>query len=224
MAKQRKTKEPKSAADIKLKQPDRSGPSDKTLLDLAQGKDLFSQAEERRKELAKERGEVVEERRAEDDEEERNVLSPGADRFMEAMLYTVSLSTLHLTFDILVQKQYGKEMDYRDVAIRTARAWVVFLILFWPLHPHEANPTLLPGFPRKYQQPLRQTVFGIMSAVSGCYLIHISNNYDYLAVMKQAPPVGCLWLWAVIELELVNAVLSLIIAGGYLWYHDYKVY
>ncbi|KAK7210596.1 hypothetical protein V2G26_017774 [Clonostachys chloroleuca] len=132
MARQRKSKEPKSAADIKLKQPDRSGPSDKTLLDLAQGKDLFSQAEERRRELAKERGEVIEERRAEDDEEERDVLSPGADRFMEAMLYTISLSMLHLTFDILVQKQYGKE-------------WTIEM---WPFGPHVPGLSFLFCFGR----------------------------------------------------------------------------
>lgn len=76
----------------------------------------------------------------------------------------------------------------------------------------------------KYQKTLWQGVFFVMSAVSGCYLIHISNTFGYLAVMKQAPPVGCLWIWAVVELELTWAVTSLAAAGGFLWQRGYSIY
>ena len=82
----------------------------------------------------------------------------------------------------------------------------------------------MPGLPMKYQTPLRQFIFFVTSVVCGCYLILISNTHGYLAVMKQAPPLGCLWIWAVVELELLWAVLSLSLAGGYLWLGDYSVY
>lgn len=62
-----------------------------------------------------------------------------------------------------------------------------------------------------------------MSTVSGSYLIYITNEYGYLAIMKQAPPLGCLWLWAVVELELLWAVLSLAVAGAFMWSHGYTV-
>lgn len=62
-----------------------------------------------------------------------------------------------------------------------------------------------------------------MSVCSGCYLIHITNTYGYLAVMKQAPPVGCLWVWSVIELQLPWAVLSLAVAGAYLKVRGYDI-
>jgi hypothetical protein len=98
---------------------------------------------------------------------------------------------------------------------------VVFLFLFWPLHPHEANPRLVPGLPLRYQAPLRRAVFFAMSVVCGCYLIYITNSYSYLYILKRAPPLGCLWLWAAIELDLVSAVASLAVAGGFMWYGDY---
>jgi len=44
MARQRKEK---SVKDIKLEQPDRSGPNKETLVDLAKGKDLFAEADRR---------------------------------------------------------------------------------------------------------------------------------------------------------------------------------
>lgn len=78
--------------------------------------------------------------------------------------------------------------------------------------------------PVKYQKLLLQAVFFISSVASGCYLILISNSHGYLAVMKQAPPLGCIWIWSVVELELPWAVLSLLLAAAYLWLGDYSIY
>lgn len=99
----------------------------------------------------------------------------------------------------------------------------MFGLLFYTLHAHSSNPTILPGLPLRYQSILRQTIFFMTSICAGCYLIHISNRYGYLAVMKQAPPVGCLWIWAVIELDLPYALLSLAGAGLFLWQRGYSI-
>ena len=99
----------------------------------------------------------------------------------------------------------------------------VFLLLFWPLHPHDSSQILLPSLPVKHQHTLRQALFFVMSCVCGCYLIYISNEFSYLHIMKQAPPLGVLWLWSVIELDLPWAALSLAIAGGYLWKEGYSI-
>ncbi|KHO01196.1 uncharacterized protein MAM_00197 [Metarhizium album ARSEF 1941] len=62
-----------------------------------------------------------------------------------------------------------------------------------------------------------------MSLASGCTLIYISNTHGYLATMKQAPPLGCLWLWAVVELHLVWGCLSLLLAAVYLRQRGYEI-
>lgn len=69
--------------------------------------------------------------------------------------------------------------------------------------------------PEKYQHRIRQFIFFAMSLATGPYLIHISNTYGYMAIMKRAPPLGCLWLWSIVELDLVWGVLSLAIAVAY---------
>jgi hypothetical protein len=99
----------------------------------------------------------------------------------------------------------------------------VFGLLFYALHAHSSNPTLLPGLPARHQPILRQAIFFVASTCAGCYLIHISNKYGYLAVMKQAPPVGCLWIWAVVELDLPWAVLSLVGASAFFWQGGYSI-
>lgn len=232
MARQRKEK---SAKDIKLKHPDRSGPdpTEKTLLQLAEERQLFQQAQQREKQLGKKTpGNVKNE----------DLLSPGEERFIEAVLYTATLAMVHFTFDVLVQHQYATEIDWQTVCIRTALAWLcmishplqlnhlanietktVFCIIFYPLHPHAANPILLPGLKLKYQHPLRQIIFFAMSALSGCYLVYITNTFGYLAVMKRAPPIGCLWIWAVVELDLQWAALSVAVAGGFLYGNGYSI-
>lgn len=99
----------------------------------------------------------------------------------------------------------------------------VFTFLMFLLHPNPSSPNLVPGLPDQYQSFLRQTIFSAMSIMSGCHLIYISNEYSYLAVMKQAPSLGCLWVWSVIELDLLPAALSLASIGGYLWFGGYRM-
>ena len=114
-----KAKEPRKAKDIKLKQPDRSGPTEQTLLDLAHQRDLFAQADERTRanKLARNGADPN------DEVDDGPVLSPGAERFLEAVLYTVTMAMMHFTFDVLVQHQYGREVEWSSVWIRTGRAW-----------------------------------------------------------------------------------------------------
>lgn len=97
------------------------------------------------------------------------------------------------------------------------------MLLLYALHAHGARAVLVPGLPQRLQHPLRQAVFFGASVAAGCYLIYISNTFGYLATMKQAPPLACLWLWAVIELDLAWAVLSLAVAAVFLWRGGYDI-
>ncbi|KAI2470541.1 hypothetical protein F4781DRAFT_176451 [Annulohypoxylon bovei var. microspora] len=206
-----RTRKERKAPDIKLAQPDRSAvPSEETLLNLAEERNLFEQAERHKKKQSDET----------DDEE---LLSPRAERIMDAILWSVSLSMMHFTLDVLVQHQYAVSIEWPRIIIRTIQACVVFTLLIYVLHPHPAFPRFCPGLPLRLQGPLRQTIFLIASTCSGCYLIHVSSKYSYLAVMKQSPPLGCIWIWSVIELDLPLAVLSLAVTGGFFYQGGYTI-
>lgn len=97
-------------------------------------------------------------------------------------------------------------------------------VLFYVLHPHESNPILVPRVPLKYQHWIRQAIFFAMSVFAGCFLIYVTNSKGYIANMKRAPPLGCLWLWAVVELDLEWAALSVLGAIGYLFYGGFNVF
>ncbi|KAI1409521.1 hypothetical protein F5Y13DRAFT_91501 [Hypoxylon sp. FL1857] len=208
----RTRKERKAANEIKLAHPDRTAaPSEETLLKLAQDRNLFEEAERQKGKHAK------------DEDDDEDLLSPTAERIMDSILWSVSLAMLHFTLDVLVQHQYAISIIWPQIIIRTMQACAVFLLLIYVLHPHKATPKLLPGLPLRFQEPLRQAIFFTASICCGCYLIHISNKYSYLAVMKQSPPLGCIWVWSVIELNLPLAVLSLAITGGFFYQGGYTI-
>ncbi|KAI0480893.1 hypothetical protein GGR56DRAFT_628017 [Xylariaceae sp. FL0804] len=221
--------------NIKLAQPDRSGPSDATLLELAQERNLFAQADQhpfsqnqrqkrppRRKKKEDGDGEEVEEE--EENELELEQTATPADRVLEAVLWSVSLAMLHFTLDVLVQHQYAMDVVWADIASRALAALVVFLFLMYVLHPHASAPALLPGLlPAHLGHALRQGVFLAASLAAGCYLIHISTAFGYVAVMKQSPPLGCLWIWSVVELDLPLALLSVAGAAGFYYQGGYSI-
>ncbi|KAG5989646.1 hypothetical protein E4U52_005384 [Claviceps spartinae] len=224
--------------NVPLRQPDRTGPSEATLLEIADQRGLFQQAAKRERELSGTKsgkstpagGDDSESDTASDSDNDsggnskRNsnidndepLISPRAERILDAALWTVTIAMVHFTLDVLVHNQYAREMEWSAMAVRTCRAWGVFLFLFYFLHPFTRNAPLVPGLPPRLQHPLRQALFFATSVVGGCSLIHITNTHSYLATMKQAPPLGCLWLWAVVELDLVWGCVSLLVAAGFL--------
>ncbi|KAI1465073.1 uncharacterized protein F4812DRAFT_130576 [Daldinia caldariorum] len=214
----RTRKEKKAANEIKLSHPDRTAvPSENTLLKLAQDRNLFEEAERKQRKNAKANDSDA------DSDDGDELLSSTADRVLETMLWSISLSMLHMTLDVLVQHQYAISIIWPQIIMRSVQASVVFFLLVYVLHPHVSAPSFIPGLPVRFQSPLRQIIFLVASVVSGCYLIHISNKYSYLAVMKQAPPLGCIWIWSVIELDLPFAVLSLACTGGFFYQGGYTI-
>jgi hypothetical protein len=96
------------------------------------------------------------------------------------------------------------------------------LLLLYSFHPHPTPSVLLPTLPKSIQPILHQLFFFTTSTVAGCYLIYITNTFGYYAVMKQSPPLGCLWIWSVIELDLGWAAGSLLACIAFLKFEGYN--
>lgn len=115
MAKKTK-KEPK----IKLAHPDRSAPTDKTLLDFAQDRNLFAQADQVEARIRRKGKDTLglkatgkgDSGDADSDEEG---LDPAVDHVMDSFFYGVSLAILHVTLDVLVQHQYAMRINWRGI-------------------------------------------------------------------------------------------------------------
>ncbi|KAK5118978.1 hypothetical protein LTR62_000189 [Meristemomyces frigidus] len=200
------TKTPK----IKLAQPDRSRPTDKTLLDLYNEKrSLLTSGQPFDKDadqtVMDEGGNILEAGLGDDDP-----IGP----LGQAVFWSFTLSMLHFTFDVLVQHQYRQDVDWPAIFQRTATMVPILFLMIYLL-----RSEMVERF-----ATARQAFYLVVAVVSGCYTIHVTNRYDYYYVMKQTPPLATLWIWSVIEMRLAFCVASVVANLGYLWWKNYTIF
>lgn len=191
-----------------MAQPDRSGPKSKTLYEIADERmaalkgtansplnPIFADGK-----IRDESGNIL------DDEP----LGP----ISNAIFLTLSLSMVHFTLDVLVYQQYRQEIEWGPIFRRTGSILLPLFVVIWLLCSRTAMKVPL----------LRQVLFLGIAVAAGCYTIFVGNNYTYYAVMKQAPPLGTLWIWSVYEMELKWALVSVVVDVGYLLWKGYTVF
>jgi hypothetical protein len=206
---------PKSLPKIKMARPDYSRPTGKTLMDVY---------DEKRAML--DRGQPLDSKSQKDvlsamQNESDNIIFAGLSDGEEAIgpigdaiVWTTCLSMLHFTLDVLVYSQYAQEIVWRAIMTRSATiAPVLFLLVY----------LLRSGTSRRFSTS-RQIVFLALAIGTGCYTIYMGNTFEYFAVMKQAPPLGTLWIWSVIEMDLPFAVASVVIDLGFLWWNGFSAF
>lgn len=206
-----KMEPPTSAPKIKLAQPDRSGPTAKTLFQIV----------EERKELL-EKGQPFDKKYedglARDEEGNPLLQGPGDEPIGpvgDAIFLAICLGMMHFTLDVLVYNQYSQETDWRAIFVRSGKMLPVLFVLIYALRSQTA---------KKLPDTVRQAFFFAVAVAAGCHMIYVGNTFDYFAVMKRAPPVGTLWVWSVIEMQLPWAVVSVVIDVGYLWLNGYTAF
>ncbi|MCJ1401612.1 hypothetical protein MMC11_004828 [Xylographa trunciseda] len=143
----------------------------------------------------------------EDSPPEENLIGPVG----EALFYTITLTMLHFTLDVLVHQQYRQEIGWNMIVQRTAITFPILGVLVYIFHPRAAAIWA-------------QVMFLGLSVAAGCYVIYSSNVESYFAVMKRAPPLGTLWVWSVIEMRLEVALLSVVAVLGYFWWGGYSIF
>jgi hypothetical protein len=203
------TTTPKPSEEVPLTLPDYdSRPTGKTLLDLA---------DERRAQLAggtpfpKPSSTTVDAKTEGEAADEDDGPLPA---LANALLYCVSLSMLHLTLDVIVLTQYAQEVVWSEVFGRLARLTPALLCLLWAFHTATAKRLWV----------ARQVFFLGLAVVAGCYLLYAGNEHGYYFVMRRAPPLGTLWVWSVVEMDLGFAVGHLAVVGGYAWWKGYGAF
>ncbi|CBX96531.1 hypothetical protein IAQ61_005602 [Plenodomus lingam] len=187
-----------------LKHPDVSGPK---------GKTLFQLAEERQRELDREKagrwglGNTMASSAGSTDDAAVGPLG-------DALLYCTSMAALHLTLDVIVYSQYREDILWAEIIRRAAAATPVFMLLVYLTHVSFS-----------YRFPiLRDLSFLAGSVVSGCYLVYSANKHGYFYVMKAAPPVGTLWVWSVVEMSLPCAAMNVVAVLGYIWWNGFQFF
>lgn len=131
-----------------------------------------------------------------------------------AILYSISLAALHLTFDVIVYSQYREEVIWSEIIKRAGTALPIFFVLVYLLHV---------DFSRRFPT-LRNLFFFVVSVVAGCYMVYSGNVHGYFYVMKTAPPIGAFWVWSVVEMDVIYAITSCAAVAAYLRWNGFEAF
>jgi len=210
---------PTTTPHFKLAQPDRTPPiPGKTLLDLYEEKkdallpagQPFPRTSDTSTPLTMDsHGSILEAGLGDPDDEPIGPLG-------QSIFWASALAMLHFTLDVLVSHQYLQDIDFLSITRRSLIMWPVLCALLYLLRARPSSGSVL--------RWMRQAFFFVMAGATGCYTIHVGNRYDFYAVMQRVPPAGTLWIWSVIELELLPAVASVGVDLGYMWWKGYSAF
>lgn len=133
------------------------------------------------------------------------------DRAFDTFLWSVPFTTVFVCLDVAIHAQYGQPMTIRSELGRVANVYpsAVFVVHYTLHYPDQLLAKLL--------------LFGL-SAVGGSYMVYIMNRLSYLLVMRRVPPLGALWIFAVVRMQLSHALFSLLLVALWAWVMDLSIY
>lgn len=200
--------------EIPLLQPSRTPPSHKTLLEIAQERQLVNS------DAVVDSQSITTTTINPDGSLSNSFLSSNPDpldsaSFLDVLLYATTLTIIHFTLTFLVHHQYASEPPSLGPLFLSSSVFsptpLLFLVLVFILHPRTAHPAT-------------QVLFAALSIVSGGWLVYATNDEPYMAVMKKAPALGTLWIWAIVEMRWEWAMVCLSFVGGWGWWKGYTFF
>jgi len=126
--------------------------------------------------------------------------TPFAEEILNSMLLIAPFTFLLVMMDIAVHQQYARKADLRAIVDRLVSALPILSIFVYYTNKHKRNRNT-------------KFLFFIVSFAAGPRLIWVVNRAAWGVVMQQSPPLAVLWIYAIYQMDLGPAVLSLILVG-----------
>lgn len=143
--------------------------------------------------------------------ESPDLLPLWVDHAFDTFLWSIPFNTVFICLDVAIHAQYGQPVTIGSELNRLKSVFPSSIfILHYTLHHHE--------------KILSKLLLFSLSTIGGSYMIYILNKLSYLLVMRRVPPLGALWLYSVIRMDLYHALLSLGLVGLWCWIMDLSLY
>ncbi|KAI7859254.1 hypothetical protein BDC45DRAFT_497208 [Circinella umbellata] len=126
----------------------------------------------------------------------------------QALFMSIPFGFLLGAFDVTVRVQYSEPWSYTDLALRSIKAAPALFPLIYLTNRHKSKKWV-------------QFLMAIGSAVVGSFLLFTLQNTPSLGQMARAPGLATIWIYFVVQLDLVPALVTLILVGLY-WYFGLK--
>ncbi|KAI9253780.1 hypothetical protein BDA99DRAFT_518981 [Phascolomyces articulosus] len=126
----------------------------------------------------------------------------------QAIFMSIPFGFLLGAFDVTVRVQYSEPWSYPELALRAIKAAPALFPLIYLTNRHKSKK-------------LVQFIMAVGSAVVGSFLLYTLRHTPSLGQMARAPGLATIWIYFVVQLDLLPAVVTLALVGLY-WYFGLK--
>jgi len=141
-----------------------------------------------------------------DDEEEY----PLAEELFAATTLLIPMSFLLLMMYILIHYQYGQHPGWNVITERMLSSIPILAISIF--------------YTNRYKQTRwMQAFLFVLSVASGARMIYQVNYSNWRVNMQQCPPLGTIWVYTVLQLDLGPAVLALSAVAFWVWWTGARI-
>lgn len=145
-----------------------------------------------------------------EEEVDEDLFSPICNEIFNAILFIIPFSSLYIMMDILAHRQYGHTLTGSELLENLLYGIPALSIFIFYTIRYKTDRRL-------------QALLFLLSVGCGSRLVYIINKAGWLVVMKQAPPLGTIWVYTIAQIDLLPAVVALGLVGGYVKWNDYKI-
>ncbi|KAG8923497.1 hypothetical protein FRC02_011103 [Tulasnella sp. 418] len=124
------------------------------------------------------------------------------DEIFHAILLIIPFSFLYLCLDIVIHQQYAQHPTWSEEITRMVKNVPILSVFIFYSNRHKSTQ-------------LGQALLFALSVIAGVCMIYQVNHAAWGVAMQQCPPLGTLWIYTIVQLDLLPAVLSLgVVFGG----------
>lgn len=139
------------------------------------------------------------------DREDESV--PLAEEIFNAITIIIPISFLLLLMEILIHFQYGKHPTLHALVDRMLSGVPVLSIFIFYTTRYKSYRSM-------------QLFLFVLGILSGSRMLYLLDRGSWVVNMQQCPPLATVWVYTIVQLDLLPAVVSLGVIGMYVWWQD----
>lgn len=143
----------------------------------------------------------------------------------QAIFLSIPFGLLLGTFDITVKVQYSEPWSYMDLLIRAVKSApgkkIANLCIKKTRSTHILELALFPIIyltNRHKEKRIVQIIMAFGSVLAGSFLMYTLRNSPSLGQMMRAPGLATIWVYFVVQMDLVPAVMTLALVAAYYYF------
>ncbi|KAI8888265.1 hypothetical protein K501DRAFT_321014 [Backusella circina FSU 941] len=123
----------------------------------------------------------------------------------QAIFLSIPFGFLMATFDVTVKVQYSEPWNYPGLVVKCAKSAPALAPLIYITNRHKSKR-------------VTQALMSVGSALVGSFLMYTLRHSPSLGQMMRAPGLATVWVYFIIQLELIPAVLTLALVASYYYF------